>query len=131
MKLTIEAEDAIVAIVCGLLLLGLTGTLFTLKLSNVVYAAAFTILIIFIVLDVINDLRYLVSHFKVVLLSIFHNLVDFIIALAFISHFTGYNLPLITSNLVPYLQNEQVIMWLGIFLVITNTIWLVTLPFWS
>ena len=131
MKLTIEAEDAIVGIVCGLLLLGLTGIFFTLKLSNIVYAISFIIFIIFIVLDVVNDLRYLVSHFKIVLLSILHNLVDLVIALAFVSYFTGYNIPVITSSLVPYLQSEQIIMWAGIFLVVTNTIWLITLPFWS
>ena len=131
MKLTIEAEDALIGIICGFLLLGFTGTTFTLKLSNIAYAMSFIIFIIFIVLDVVNDLRYLVSHFKIVLLSIIHNLADFVIALAFVSHFTGYNIPIITSNLVPYLQNEQVVMWAGIFLVVTNTIWLVTLPFWS
>ena len=131
MKLTIEAEDAIVGIICGLLLLGFTGTFFTLKLSNNVYAIAFIIFIIFIVLDVVNDLRYLVSHFKIVLLSIFHNLVDLAIALAFVSHFTGYNIPIITSSLVPYLQNEQIIMWAGVFLAVTNLIWLITIPFWE
>ena len=131
MKLTIEAEDAIIGIICGLLLLGLTGTLFTLKLSNIAYAAAFIIFIIFIVLDFINEIRWLASYFKIVLLSMAHNLVDLVIAIAFVSHFTGYNFPYITSNLVPYLQNEQIIVWAGIFLAVTNAIWLVTLPFWS
>ena len=131
MKLAIEAEDSIIGIICGLLLLGFTGTFFTLKLSNILYAIAFIVFIIFIVLDVVNDLRYIASYFKIVLLSIFHNLVDLAIALAFVSHFTGYDIPVITAKLVPYLQNEQVIMWAGIFLVVTNTIWLVTLPFWS
>lgn len=131
MKIAIEAEDSIIGIVCGLLLLGLTGTFFTLKLSNIVYAMFFIIFIIFIILDLINEIRWLASYFKIVLLSMLHNLADLAIALAFVSHFTGYNIPAITSRLVPYLQNDQIIMWAGIFLAVTNTIWLVTLPFWS
>jgi hypothetical protein len=131
MKLAIEAEDAIIGIICGLLLLGFTDTFFTLKLSNIVYAVAFIIFVIFIVLDVLNDLMYIASYFKIVLLSIFHNLVDLVIALTLVSHFTSYNIPVITSRLAPYLQNEQILMWAGIFLTVTNTIWLVTLPFWS
>jgi hypothetical protein len=131
MKIAIDAEDAIIGIICGLLLLGLTGTFFSLELSDVIYAIAFVIFIIFIALDVINDMRYLVSHFTVVVLSIFHNAIDLVISLAFVSHFTGWNIPLVTSNLVPYLQNEVIVMWAGLFLVVTNAIWLVTLPFWN
>lgn len=131
MKIAIEAEDSIIGIVCGLLLLGLTGTFFTLKLSNIVYAMFFIIFIIFIILDLINEIRWLASYFKIVLLSMLHNLADLAIALAFVSHFTGYNIPAITSRLVPYLQNDQIIMWAGIFLAVTNAVWLVTLPFWS
>lgn len=131
MKLAIEAEDSIIGIICGLLLLGFTGTFFTLKLSNIVYAIAFILFAIFILLDFINELRWIAEYFKVVILSMIHNIVDLAISLAFISHFTGYNIPLITSSLVPYLQNEQIIIWAGIFLAVTNAIWLVTLPFWS
>jgi hypothetical protein len=38
MKVAIDAEDAIIGIICGLLLLGLTGTFFELELSDIVYA---------------------------------------------------------------------------------------------
>ena len=89
------------------------------------------IFIIFIILDVINEFKDLVSQFGLALLSIFHNLVDLVISLAFISYFTGWSIPYITQLLVPYLQNEQIITGVGIFLVVSNTIWLITIPFWS
>jgi len=131
MKLTFEAEDTIIGIVCGLLLLGFTGKFFSLKLNKYVYVIAFIVFIFFIFLDIINEFKDLTSHFKLIALSILHNLVDLVISLAFISYFTGWNIPYITTLLVPYLQSEQVIAGIGIFLVISNVIWLITIPFWS
>lgn len=131
MKLTFEAEDTIIGIVCGLLLLGFTGKFFTLKLSNIVYVLVFIAFIIFIFLDLINEFKDLTSHFGWIALSILHNLADLAISLAFISHFTGWNIPYITQTLVPYLQSEQVIAGIGIFLVVSNVFWLLTLPFWA
>lgn len=131
MKFAIEAEDTIIGIICGLLLLGLTGRFFTLKLNNFVYVIAFIIFIIFIFLDIVNEFRDLTSQFGLIALSILHNLVDLVISLAFISHFTGWSIPYITPILVPYLQSESVIAGVGIFLVVSNVIWLLTIPFWS
>ena len=130
MKLTFEAEDAIVGIVCGLLLLGSTRRFFSLKLNNWVYVIAFVILIIFIFLDVINEFSDLSTHFGLIMLALLHNLVDLVISLAFISHFTGWKIPYITQYLVPYLQNESIVAGIGIFLVVSNFLWLVTIPFW-
>jgi len=130
MKFAIEAEDAIIGIVCGLLLLGLTEKFFSLKLNNYVYIIAFIALIIFIFLDVINEFSDLSTHFGLIMLAILHNLIDLTISLAFISHFTGWNIPYITQYLVPYLQNQQIVAGIGIFLVVSNAIWLLTIPFW-
>ena len=130
MKAIFEAEDAIVGIVCGLLLLGLVGKFFSLKLNDWVYVIAFIALIIFIFLDIINELSDLTTHFGVIMLSILHNLIDLAISLAFISHFTGWNIPHVTQYLVPYLQSESMVAGIGIFLVVSNAIWLVTIPFW-
>ncbi|MBS3105696.1 hypothetical protein J4234_05555 [Candidatus Woesearchaeota archaeon] len=130
MKTVFEAEDAIVGIVCGLLLLGLTGKFFSLKLNDWVYVIAFIVLIIFIFLDIINEFSDLANHFGMVMLSIFHNQVDLAISLAFISHFTGWDIYYITQYLVPYLQSESMIAGIGIFLVVSNFLWIVTIPFW-
>ncbi len=130
MKAIFEAEDAIIGIICGLLLLGLTGRFFTLKLGNFAYVIAFIVFITFIFLDIINELKEITSHFGLIALSILHNLIDLVISLASISYFTGWNIPYITQYLVPYLQNESVIAGIGIFLVVSNALWLLTMPFW-
>jgi len=46
MKATFEAEDAVIGIICGLLLLGYTEHFFSLKLNNYVYVGAFVIFIV-------------------------------------------------------------------------------------
>lgn len=129
MKLTFSAEDAIIGIICGLLLIGFTGRWFSLKLHNFVYVAAFAIFIIFIILDILHELSDLARHFGLIGFSILHNLVDLAISLTFISHFSGWNIPYITSILVPYLKDESMIFYVGIFLVFGNAIWLVIFPF--
>ncbi|MBI2650543.1 hypothetical protein HYX04_04480 [Candidatus Woesearchaeota archaeon] len=130
MKLAFEAEDAIIGIACGLLLLGLTGRFFSLKLNDWAYVIAFIALIISIFLDVINEFSDLSTHFGLIMLALLHNLVDLAISLAFISHFTKWNIPYITQYLVPYLHNESIVAGIGIFLVVSNAIWLLTMPFW-
>lgn len=129
MKLIFAAEDAIIGIICGLLLIGLTGRFFSLKLSNTIYVIAFIVYAFFIILDIINEIRDLTTHFGFIVFSLFHSLVDLVIALAFFSHFSGLSIPYITTNFVPYLQNEIVIFWLGVFLVVGNIIWLCLYPF--
>ena len=62
MKFLFEFEDAVVGIICGLLLIGLTGRFFSLKLSNAIYLIAFIIFAISIILDILfefSDLRVL------------------------------------------------------------------------
>ncbi len=129
MKLIFAAEDTIIGIICGLLLIGFTGRLFSLKLNNFLYVIAFIAYAVFILLDIINEIRDLTTHFGFIVFSLAHSLVDLGIALAVISHFSKLNIPYITSALVPYLQNEAVIFYAGIFLVIGNIVWLILYPF--
>ena len=129
MKLAFAAEDLIIGIVCGLLLVGYTGRYFSLKLGNVLYVVAFVIFIIFIVLDIVFGFSDLTTHFGFIVSSILHSLTDLILALALISFFSGFSIPYITEFLVPYLQNEAYIFGAGLFFIIGNLIWLVIYPF--
>ncbi len=131
MKFLFEFEDAVVGVICGLLLIGLTGRFFSLKLSNTIYLIAFIIFAISIVLDIFFEFSDLRVHFGFTILSLIHSIADLIIALALISHFSGFSIPFITTNLMPYLQNEVVIFWLGIFLVAGNAVWLLLYPFFN
>src|SRR3989344_9005260 len=120
MKATFEAEDAVMGIICGLLLLGYTGHFFSLKLNEYVYVGAFIIFIIFILIDLAWEFHDLTTHFGLIVLSIVHNLVDLALSLGFISHFSGWDIPYITTYIVPYLQDALFIYWAGVFLVIGN-----------
>jgi len=132
MKFTFAAEDTIVGIVCGLLLIGYTGRIFSLKLGSFLYVIAFIAYVVFILLDIVNELRDLTTHFGFIVFSLLHSFADLIIALAFVSFFSKWNIPYITSRFVPYLQGEGaigLIFWLGVFLVVGNVIWLILYPF--
>ena len=129
MKFLFEAEDTIMGIACGLLLIGLTGRFFSLKLSNTIYIIAFVIYAAFILFDIFNELRDLTTHFGFIVFSLLHSLADLGLAIALISHFSGWSIPYITTTFVPYFQNEIVIFYAGIFLVAGNVIWLILYPF--
>ena len=129
MKLIFAAEDTIIGIICGLLLIGLTGRFFSLKLSNFVYVIAFIAYVFFILLDIINELKDLTTHFGFILFSLTHSFIDLGIALAVISHFSKWNIPYITATFVPYLKNEAAFLWMGAFLVVGNAVWLMLYPF--
>lgn len=131
MKFLFEFEDAVIGVICGLLLIGLTGRFFSLELGNIVYLIVFILFSISIILDVLFEFSDLKVHFVFTVISIAHSIVDFIISLAFISHFSGLNIPFITNNLVPYLQNEAIIFWIGIFLAASNAVWLISYPFFD
>ena len=132
MKFTFAAEDTIIGIICGLLLIGYSGRFFSLKLSNTLYVIAFIAYVFFLLLDIVNELRDLTTHFGFILLSLIHSLADLVIAFTLISFFSGWNIPYITYTLVPYLQGDAaigLIFWIGIFLVVGNVIWLILYPF--
>jgi len=131
MKLIFEFEDAVVGIICGLLLIGFTGKFFSLNFGNIIYIIAFIVFSISIVLDLIFELSDLKTHLVFTIISIIHSVIDLVISLAIITYFTEWNVPFITSVLVPYLQNEVVIFWIGIFLVAGNAIWLLLYPFFN
>lgn len=129
MKLIFAAEDTIIGILCGLLLIGLTGRFFTLTFNDIVYLILFIIYAVFILLDIFNELRDLTTHFGFIVFSLLHSLIDLVIALTFISFFSGWNIPYITTIFVSYLKNELIIFYAGIVLVIGNVIWLILYPF--
>ena len=129
MKLAFAAEDTIVGIICGLLLIGFIGRFFSLKLPNILYTIAFAIYVIFILLDIVNEFSDLATHFGFIIFSLLHSLVDLIISITFISYFSKLNIPFVASTLAPFLQNESFIFGIGAYLVIGNIIWLCLYPF--
>ena len=129
MKLTFAAEDTIVGIVCGLLLIGFTGKFFNLKLSPILYVLAFLVYVFFILLDLVNEIKDLTTHFGFIVFSILHSLADLAIALTMIAYFSKWTIPYISSILLHLVKNETAIFYLGAFLIVGNTIWLIMYPF--
>ena len=106
MKLSFVVEDCLVAIACGLLLIGFTGRYFSLQLPGLVYVIALVILILFILFDIFNEIKEIGTQFGFMFFSILHNIIDLGISLAYISHFGKFEIPYATSYLLPYLQGE-------------------------
>ncbi len=129
MKLIFAAEDTIIGIICGILLIGLAGRFFELKLPDNFYLIAFIIYSVAILMDIVNEARDLTTHFGFILFSLIHSFVDLAIALAFVSHFSSWNMPIITSTIVPYLASQSIIFGIGAYLVIGNVVWLALYPF--
>ena len=129
MKAIIEVEDAIIGIICGVLLLGYAGKYFSLKLNPYVYIALFVVFIFFILLDIVNEVKDLSTHFGLIVLSLIHDFADLVISLSFISYFAKWNIPYVASYLVPYLKNEAFIGYIGMFLIIANVVWFFLFPF--
>ena len=128
MKLTVPVEDLVIGIICGLLLVGYAGKFFPLKLNEYVYAAAFMIYAVFILLDTFYELSDFSTHLGFIITSVLHNIVDFALSLAVISHFGKWNIPVISQYIVPYL-GEQAFFYLGAFFVVGNAFWLIAYPF--
>ena len=128
MKPIFAAEDCMIGIICGFLLLMNVGKIYPLKLNNVIYVAAFAVLIIFIILDILHELSDLSTHPLFIIFSLTHSIIHFVLSISFIAYFTGLDIPYISTLIVP-LINETTIYYAGVFLVAANVIWLVIFPF--
>lgn len=131
MKLTFDAEDAIIGMAVGLLVLGLSGKYYTLELNKWVYIIAAVVFAVFIVLDILNEFITFESHPLTIGILVVHNVIDMAICAALFSKFSGYAIPFITEKFVPYLSDPTALFYIGAFLVVGNALWLVTLPLWS
>ena len=131
MKVLLDMEDAIIGAVMGLLVIGMSGRFFSLELNPIFYMVGFGALMVFIILDLVNEIFNLGSHPLYLLILILHNIIDFIISAAFISKFTGYNIPFITESMVPFLDDPRFLFYIGAFMVVANGLWIVTVPFHS
>src|SRR3989338_7521759 len=129
MKLAFDYEDAIVGIIIGLLVLGLSGKYFSLTMNKLIYVIGFAIFIVFIILDVLYEFTQWSCSMIITFLLVIHNIIDGIISVAFISKFTGYSVPFITQYLVPLLESPANLFYIAAFLIIGNALWLVTAPF--
>ncbi|HII65269.1 TPA: hypothetical protein HA295_00660 [Candidatus Woesearchaeota archaeon] len=128
MKLTVAVEDCIIGAVMGLLMVGLSGKFFSLKLPDILYALGFGLFLVFIILDLINEIANFSGSMMIIFLTFAHNIIDAVLTVAFISKFTAYTIPYITDYAVPLLSTPEGIFYAGAFLVVANAIWIFTAP---
>lgn len=128
MKFGLAVEDCIIGAIMGALMVGLSGKFFSLVLPDVIYILGFGIFLVFIFLDLINEVATFSGSFVVITLTFAHNIVDGILAVTFISKFTNYTLPFITDYVVPLLSSSEGLFYAGAFLVVANVAWIVTTP---
>lgn len=129
MKFLFAAEDTIVGIVCGLLLIGYAGRYFSLILPGWAYTIAFVLYLIVLVFDIFNELSDLSGHTLYFVISFLHTAVDILIALAFLSKFSGWTIPWITAYLGAYTVSLDITFWAGVVLIAGGTAWLIAYPF--
>ena len=129
MKLSFDAEDAIIGILVGLLVLGLSGKYYQMELNKWVYIIAAAAFAIFIVLDILNEIVKFESHPLTIGILIIHNLIDLVLMAALFSKFSEYNIPFVTETIVPYFSDPVALFYVGAFLAVGNALWLVSLPF--
>ena len=131
MKLSFDAEDAIIGILVGLLVLGLSGKYYQMELNKWVYIIAAAAFAIFIVLDILNEIVKFESHPLTIGILVIHNLIDLVLMAALFSKFSEYSIPFVTENVVPYFGDPVALFYIGAFLAVGNALWLVTLPLWT
>ena len=128
MKLAFDSEDAIIGIIVGLLVLGLSDKYYTLELNKWIYILAAVVFSIFIILDIVNEFHLFESHPLMIFILVVHNLIDLVLMAAVFSKFSGYNMPYITEIIVPFLGDPVYLFYIGAFLIGANILWLITMP---
>lgn len=130
MKFLFEAEDCVVGIIVGLILVGLSGRFFQLPEWNLLWGLLFLVSLIFTILDVLHTFRDFGGHILLTILLLLNNIIDFVIEIALAVKYLdlGITLPYI-SQYMPLLDNPLTLLVLGIFFVASSILWLVIYPF--
>ena len=130
MKFWFEAEDCIIGVFVGLLIIGLSGKFIQLPKLNILWGFLFLVSLIFTILDVVYTFMDFGGHLALIVLLFINNIVDFIIELALAVKYLnlGITLPYI-SQFMPLLDDPLILFVIGIFFIISSIFWLVIFPF--
>ncbi len=130
MKFLFEAEDCVVGIIVGLILVGLSGRFFQLPGWNLLWGIIFIVSLIFTILDVTHTFTDFGGHILLIILLLLNNIIDFVIEIALAVKYLnlGITLPYV-SQYMPLLDNPLTLLILGIFFVASSIFWLITFPF--
>lgn len=124
MKLIFEAEDCIVGIGIGLLMIGLSGKYFTLPKLNYLWAIAFFVSFLLTIFDVVHTFSDLAFHPMLLVLLLANNIIDGIIEIALTAKYFGFTLGKVSTLLNPYFDKPEVMFIIGIFFIVSSVFWL-------
>lgn len=131
MKLFYAQEDSIYGLIIGLFIIGYSGLYFdiskiiSIKLIPIIL---FSVSLILTGLDFSHNIINMFGvHVMATSLLFLNNLIDLVIEIGFFAYFTGLKIPIIV-NLLPYLQNNSLVLYVGIFFLVSNAIWILMWP---
>lgn len=131
-KLFFDSEDALWGMIVGALVLGLAGSLpgnVKIPFNKEILIGALVLYVPIIFMDIGHEIHDLGRHPFFILLSIAHSLVDLAIVAGFFSMFFGFDIPYISQYVVPLLQSNATLIYVGYFLLVSNFAWLLLYPF--
>ena len=131
-KLFFDSEDALFGMIVGALVLGLAGSLpgnVKIPYNKEILIGALVLYIPIILMDIGHEIHDLSRHPFFILLSILHSIVDLAIIAGFFSFFFKYKIAYISQYVVPLLNSNTTLTYVGYFLLIGNFMWLILYPF--
>lgn len=126
MKLLVEIEDQLAGIAAGIMLIAFTERYFKIPYSRILLLISLVVFFIFLILDIIYNFKDIGGqHIGWMLLAQVHSLIDIALVAALFSWLTKINLPFVTERIVPYFENQTIVLAIGFFFVIGSIFWLI------
>ncbi|MBI5061876.1 MAG: hypothetical protein HZB67_06225 [Candidatus Aenigmarchaeota archaeon] len=124
MKILFEYEDCIYGIIIGVILIGLSGTFFTLPDYPMIWGALFGIAAILTILDVRHTFSDLSGHSVLIILALLNNIIDLILEIALTAKMFNLDIPYLSEQLNPYLNDPTMLAGIGTFFIVTSCLWI-------
>lgn len=127
MKLLDIAESTI-GVAVGLVLIGMSGMFFALpEFGSAAWGGLFAVSLVFTIWDFKNNLDNLSGHPFMLIGLFLNNAIDFVIEAAMTGMMFGFSVPFISSALEPYLGDPTILLYAGVFFIVTSLFWLIDL----
>ena len=127
MKFKYEAEDSFVGFIVGIVLIGLSGILFTMPKLDKVYGFIFAASFLFTIFDVIASVKDMVGHWMLIILGFINNAIDTFIEVSLAAHYLGIDIFFLRFT-EPFLTSSTYLLGTGIFIIVSSLFWLMFIP---
>ncbi|GEM_PF-5898736 len=127
MQVHFESLDNILGIIAGIVLIGITGILFTLpSIPIFVLGIFFAVSAILTIIDVVLCIKDFGSMHKLMILGIFvSSIIYLLVEIGMAGKYLNITMPFVTQYVLPVLSNSLYLFAIGVFFVITSLLWLI------